>query len=145
MSVQDALEGTTLTVYVFTVGFGKPVGTRDVVRGLGLSSSSVAYRHLQKLAALGLLSQTESGEYIVKEKVSVRGYVWVGRYLLPRVLVYSFLFMAVLAVEVAVLVIHFGVESYMFKVFFVLMVLVTVAVAVLFLVEGVFRWRRLDG
>lgn len=142
---EEAIEGTTLAVYVFAVRFNRPVGTRDVVRGLGLSSSSVAYRHLQKLAAMGMLTQTESGEYRVKTKTRVHGYVWVGRHLLPRVLIYSFLFIAFLAVEVAVLVIHFGVENYEFKVFFFLLVLITAAVVLLFLAEGLLRLKRFNG
>ena len=135
-SPKEKLEGTTLAVYTFVVKAGRPVGTRDVVRNVGLSSPSVAFRHLQKLEALGLLSKTEAGEYMVKEKTRIRGYFWVGRHLVPRMLVYSFFFMAALVVEVAVLAIHFAVENYEFKVFFLLLTLITAAAMGLFLFEG---------
>lgn len=136
------LEGTSLAVYTYVVKAGRPVGTRDVVRNLGLSSPSVAFRHLQKLEALGLVSKNESGEYVLKEKVRVRGYFWVGQRLLPRMLVYSFFFMAALAVEVAVLAVHFGVEDYEFRVFFLYLALVTALGMVLFLVEGILQFLR---
>ena len=144
--VSEQLEGTSLAVYTFVVRAGRPVGTRDVVRNVGLSSSSVAFRHLQKLEELGLLYKTEAGEYLVREKVGVRGFFWIGRRLLPRTLVYSFFFAAALAVEIFVLALHFEVENYEFKVFFVLLVLITVAAVVLFLADGLkalARFKRL--
>jgi Mn-dependent DtxR family transcriptional regulator len=83
----DALEGTTFSVYVFVVQAGRSVGTRDVMRGLDLSSSSVAYRHLQKLENLSLLEKTTYGEYVVKEKANISGHLWIGRNLIPRMLI----------------------------------------------------------
>ncbi len=141
---EGALEGTTLAVYVFAVRFNRPIGTRDVVRGLGLSSPSVAYRHLQKLVATGLLTQNESGEYTVKTKRRIHGYLWLGHHLVPQVTVYSFLFMVFLAVEAIVFVIHFGVENYEFKVFFFILMLITAAVVVLLLVEGFLQLKRFN-
>jgi len=141
----EALEGTTLAVYTFVARSRWPVGTRDVVRRLGLSSSSVAFRHLQKLETLGLISKTESGEYVLRAKARVRGYLWLRRRLLPRMLVYSLFFVAALAAEVAVLLWHFEVENYEFKVFFVLLILITLAALLVFFVEGlrgVLRFRR---
>jgi predicted transcriptional regulator len=53
----DALEGNTLNVYAFIVRADDPVGVRDVTRGVGLSSTSVAHHHLQKLENLGLIEK----------------------------------------------------------------------------------------
>jgi len=103
----DDLEGNTLNVYAYVVHEGRPVGTRDVTRGANLSSPSVAHRHLQKLEALGLLERNQYGDYVLKEKTSVSGYVWVGRNLVPRLLFYSFFFMGAFASEVAILVFGF--------------------------------------
>ena len=136
-SPDEKLEGTTFTVYTYVVKQGRPVGTRDVMRGAKLSSPSVAYRHLQKLEAMGLLQKNEYGEYIVKEKATIRGYLWIGKRLIPRMMFYSFIFMGVLALELAVLAIHFSVEDYKFKVFFLLLTLVTVVAMILFFVEGI--------
>ncbi|MCX8150583.1 MAG: hypothetical protein N3D85_03665 [Candidatus Bathyarchaeota archaeon] len=136
-SQDEKLEGTTFRVYTYVVKEGKPVGTREVMRGANLSSPSVAYRHLQKLEAMGLLQKNEYGEYVVKEKANIRGYLWIGKRLVPRMMFYSFIFMFILAVELVVLAIHFSVEDYKFKVFFLLLTLITVAAMILFLVEGI--------
>ncbi len=45
----EEIEGTTLCVYAYVVKEGRPVGTREVMRGANLSSPSVAFRQLQKL------------------------------------------------------------------------------------------------
>ncbi|MCW4053932.1 MAG: hypothetical protein NWE84_03295 [Candidatus Bathyarchaeota archaeon] len=65
------LEGITLSVYLYAVKRGKPVGPRDVMKGVNLSSPSVAYRHLQKLEDLDYLQKNNYGEYVAK--ASVRG------------------------------------------------------------------------
>jgi hypothetical protein len=138
----ESLEGTTLAVYTYVAKSRWPVGTRDVVRNLGLSSSSVAFRHLQKLDSMGLLSKTASGEYVVKVKVRVRGNLWVGRRLLPRTLFYSFFFMVALGVEIAILLWHFEVENYEFMVFFSILALITAVATVLFLADGLREFIR---
>ena len=132
----DELEGTTLKVYSYVVKQDKPVGTRDVMRGAGLSSPSVAFRHLQKLETMGLLKRNTYSEYIIKEKTNVRGYIWIGKNLIPRMLFYSLIFMVILIIEIVVLAIHFEVENYEFKIFFLYLTLITAVAMVLFLVEG---------
>jgi len=67
----SGLQGVTLKVYLYVVKKNGPVGPRDVMRGVRLSSPSVAYRHLQKLETMGLLAKNDYGNYIVKEKVAV--------------------------------------------------------------------------
>ncbi len=144
-SEEAALEGTTLKVYVFVARSRWAVGTRDVVHALGLSSSSVAFRHLQKLEALDLISKNESGEYVLKRKLSIRGYFWISRHLLPRLLLYASLFFVALAVELVILAIHFSVENYEFKVFFLFLTVATLAAGVLFLIEGLRSLAKLKG
>lgn len=144
-SSSEELEGTTFVVYSYVVKEGRPVGTRDVMRGANLSSPSVAYRHLQKLEALGLLLKNEYGEYLMKEKANIRGYVWMGKSLIPRMLLYSFFFLGFLIVEVLILAIHFSVETYEFKVLFFYLSLITGAAMALFLAEGLlmlFRFKK---
>lgn len=138
----EELEGITLRVYLYIVKKGKPVGTRDVTRGVNLSSPSVAYRHLEKLEDLGLLQKNEFGEYIVKRKARLGGYVWIGRRLMPKMLVYSTAFMSILIVELVVFALHFTVENYEFKVFFLLLILVTGLAMAVFIVEGLLQRRR---
>ena len=92
----EELEGNTLNVYAYIVHADKPVGTRDVTRGADLSSTSVAHRHLQKLEAFGLIEKNGYGDFILKEKTSINGHVWIGRNLVPRLMFYSFFFMGAL-------------------------------------------------
>ncbi len=130
------LEGTTLNVYLHVVKKGKPVGPRDVMKAVNLSSPSVAYRHLQKLEDLGYLQKNDYGEYIAKNKAHVKGYIWVGRHLMPALWRYSFVFLSILIVELYVLAVHFPVETYEFKVFFLLLLLVTGLALAFFTIEG---------
>ena len=138
----EELEGFTLKVYLYVVKKKGPVGTREVTRGLNLSSPSVAYRHLEKLEDLGLLQKNEFGEYIVKGKAKLSGYTWVGRRLMPKMLLYSTVFLGILIVELIVFALHFAVETYEFKVFFLLLILVTVFAMAVFIVEWLLQRRR---
>ena len=138
----EELEGITLKVYLYVAKNYGPVGTREVTRGLNLSSPSVAYRHLEKLEELGLLQKNEFGEYVVKRKARVNGHMWIGRRLLPKMLVYSTVFLGILIVELVVFALHFTVETYEFKVFFLLLILVTGLAMAVFIVEGLLQRRR---
>ncbi len=137
------LEDITLSVYLYVVKEGKPVGPRDVTKGANLSSPSVAYRHLQKLEELDLLRKNEYGEYLVKQKINLRGFIWIGRVFVPKMLIYALVFLGILLLETVVLVWHWGVETYEFKVFFFLLVLITSAAMGLFAAEGLLQRRKL--
>lgn len=137
------LEGITLGVYWYVVKQGKPVGPRDAMKGANLSSPSVAYRHLQKLEDMGLLQKNEYGEYVVKQKVNIAGYLWVGRYFLSKMLLYALVFTSVLVIELIIFGIHFDVEDYKFKIFFVLLISITGAAVGLFSLEAFLQRRRL--
>ena len=130
------LEGTTLSVYIYVAKEGKPTGPRDVMRGVHLNSPSVAYRHLQKLEDAGLLAKNEYGEYFLEKKIKVNGYRWIGRNLLPSAMLYFYFFLVLFATEIVVLAIHFTVETYEFKVFFLLGLSITGVAMVFFVTEG---------
>jgi DNA-binding transcriptional ArsR family regulator len=132
----DELEGNTLNVYAYVVHKGEPVGTRDVTRGANLSSPSVAHRHLQKLEELGLIERNKYGNYTLKEKTSVSGYVWVGRNLVPRLLFYSFFFMGAFAAEVTILVFSFLGFGLVPDASFVYLIIMTAIAMFIFLFEG---------
>jgi ABC-type transport system involved in Fe-S cluster assembly fused permease/ATPase subunit len=138
----EKLDGITLKVYLYAVKEGKHVGPRDVMKGANLSSPSVAYRHLQKLEDLGYLKRNEFGEYSVEKKAHIEGFVWIGKRLMPKMWRYSLLFLAILVVEFIILIIHFAVETYEFKVFFLLLTLITGLALVVFTVEGALQSRR---
>jgi len=137
----EELEGTTLKVYLYVVKEDKPVGPRDVMRGANLSSPSVAYRHLQKLESLGLLQKDTYGEYIVKEKVTIKGHLWIGRNLVPRLIFYSFFFIGILSAEITVVIIRVVVNEPLPTEFIFLTFITAVAMG-LFLFEGVMLLSR---
>jgi len=141
--VNEVLEGTTLSVYVYAVKEGKPVGPRDVMRGLNLGSPSVAYRHLQKLEDAKLLMKNEYGEYFLKKKRKINGYRWLGRRLLPNSMYYFYFFLGLFITEILVLAYHFRVETYEFKVFFALGLSITGIAMVLLLKEALSSSKRL--
>lgn len=136
------LEGLTLNVYLHVVKRGKPVGPRDVMKSAHLSSPSVAYRHLQKLEDAGYLQKNEFGEYTVKNNAAIPGHVWLGNRLLPKMWLYSLLFLGILIVELSVLIVHFSIETFEFKVFFLLLTLITGLALVVFTVEGLMQNKR---
>ena len=136
------LQGITLKVYLYIVKKGKPVGPRDVMRSVGLSSPSVAYRHIQKLENMDLLTKNEFGNYVVKEKVGIRGYIWAGRTLLSHPLIYSFIFLGVLGIELAIYVVHASFETQQFQIFFILLTIITIVALILFVIEGLKMQRK---
>jgi len=137
----EELEGTTLRVYLYVVKQGKPVGPREVMRGTNLSSPSVAYRHLQKLEILGLLAKDTYGEYVVKEKANIKGHLWIGRNLVPRLIFYSFFFMGVLGVEMTIVAIRFSINEPL-QTEFIFLTFITIAAMALFLFEGIMLFLR---
>jgi hypothetical protein len=143
MTIADQeLEGITLNVYLYVAKKSKPVGPRDVMKGANLSSPSVAYRHLQKLEDAGYLTKNEYGEYTVKKKAPLKGSIWLGRNVFPKMWIYALIFLGILAVELVILFIHFGVETEEFKVFFLLLTLITGLAMAVFAVEGFLQSRR---
>lgn len=136
------LEGNTLSVYAFVVKEARPVGPREVMRGANLSSPSTAYRQLQKLENLGLIEKNVYGSYVLKEKASVSGHVWVGKNLVPRLICYSLFFFGILSVEVAILMIQFFFQGQMPTLAVLYLVPITACSAGLFLTEGLILWRR---
>ena len=138
------LEGKTLEVYAFVAQEGKPVGTRDVTRGVRLSSPSVAHRHLLKLESLGLLEKNEYGDFLLKQKINVKGYVWIGRNLIPRLIFYSLFFLGALFAEMGIFALSFLVNSLILETSFFFLIGMTILAMILFLVEGLKLHRKVQ-
>ena len=141
---KEELQGITLNVYLYAVKKDKAVGPRDVMKSVNLSSPSVAYRHLQKLEDTGYLKKNEYGEYVVANKARIRGHIWLGKRLMPKMWLYSLIFLAILIVEIAILWVHYSIETYEFKVFFLLLALITGLALTVFTVEGLFQRKRIS-
>ena len=140
----EEIEGNKLNVYAYVAREGRPVGTRDGTRGANLSSPSVAHRHLQKLEALGLLEKNEYGDYLLKQKTTVNGYVWVGRTLVPRLLFYSFFFVGALASEVTIILFGFLTGAVFIETSFLFLTGMTALAMVLFFVEAASLSRKIS-
>lgn len=136
------LAGNTLSVYAYVVRESRPVGTRDVMRGANLSSSSVAHRHLQKLELLGLLEKNEYGDYILKEKTSVSGHVWVGKNLVPRLMFYSFFFIGAFGAEITIILLSYLVADLVIETSFLFLTGMTAVAMILFFIEGALLRRK---
>jgi len=130
---------STFQTYMYLVKVGKPVGPRDVMRGANLSSPSVAYRNLQKLVDLGLVVKDEYSNYVVQEKANMRGYIWIGKNLMPSFIIFGFIFVGILIAEIALLIPHLLLGSSIEEAFW-LWIVTTVVSAVLFLVTAI-RFR----
>lgn len=139
----EELEGNTLNVYAYIVHAAKPVGTRDVTRGACLSSTSVAHRHLQKLEDLGLIEKNQYGDFILKEKTSINGHVWVGRNLVPRLMFYSFFFLGAFDAEIAIIVLSYLINGVVIQTSFLFLTGMTAVAMILFLIEGILLYRKL--
>src|SRR3990172_7323447 len=111
------------------------------MRGVNLSSPSVAYWHLQKLEACGLLQKNAYGEYVVKEKVNISGHLWIGRNLVPRLMCYSLFFLGILGTEAAIVAVNL--VNGQFPTVDLVYLIVTNAVAMtLFLGEGLLLRKK---
>ncbi len=137
---EGELNASTFQTYVYLVKVGKPVGPRDVMRGADLSSPSVAYRNLQKLVDLGLVVKDDYGNYVVKEKVGMKGYVWVGKSLIPSFAIFGFIFIGVLITEIVILIPHLLVGASIQESFWFL-IITTIVSATIFLVQAL-RFRK---
>jgi len=140
----EELEGNTLSVYAFIVRSDRPVGTRDVTRGAELSSTSVAHRHLQKLEDLGLIEKDSYGNYVLKQKTSIKGHVWVGKNLVPRLMFYSFFFIGAFAAEVSIILLSFVIKSLVVEAGFLFATVITLVAMLLFIIEGILSHRKLN-
>lgn len=139
------LAGNTLSVYAYVVKENRAVGTRDVMRGVNLSSPSVAHRHLQKLESLGLLEKNQFGDYVLKEKTSVSGHVWVGKNLVPRLMFYSFFFIGAFGAEIGIILLSYITPNLTIETSFLFLTGLTAAIIVIFFVEGFLLRKKLKG
>jgi hypothetical protein len=89
-------EYTTFRVYVYLFKAGK-ASVRDVYRGCGLSSPSLAQHHLGKLEGLDLVRKDEKGVYhVVPRKFGIlRFFQKTGKWLIPRSFFYMLLYAAI--------------------------------------------------
>jgi predicted DNA-binding transcriptional regulator len=93
-SKENVLVGTTLTVYRYFYKVGTPQGIRDIQKGLGLSSPSVAQYHVKKLLQAGLIKEEGVG-YVVDKNV-FENVIRIRRSVIPIQVAYAAFFATLL-------------------------------------------------
>lgn len=97
--IEITLKGNTLRVYWFLLRKSDGIaGARETQRALKFSSPALAVYHLDKLAELGLVENT-NGEYRLVKAVNVgvlKQFVRFGTFMLPRYLLYATMFTTLL-------------------------------------------------
>lgn len=96
----DILKGTTLKVYRYLYKLGRSASAREVQRGLGLSSPSVAEYHLKKLLDSGLVRDVNEGYFV--DRMVWENMIRMRRTIIPFQAVYALFFAVSLAVMVLV-------------------------------------------
>ncbi len=130
------LKGNTLLVYWYLLRHNKPYSAREIQRSVGISSTSLALHHLNKLIELGLVG-TDDGQYIVTKKISpglLSLFVGSGRFFIPRFVFYSVFTSSVLAACIFLFWPYPSTES-------VLLVIMLSIVSVVFWVESFKLWK----
>lgn len=129
---ENVLVGTTLTVYRYLYREAKPQGIRDVQKGLGLSSPSVAQYHVKKLLQAGLIKEEEGG-YVVDKNV-FQNVIRIRRSVIPIQVAYSVFFATLLAALLVLFRSQSGAPLFIFA-------FVAIAIAMLLFAYQAFRSR----
>ena len=137
MSVSQEIKGNALKVYLYLLRHG-PSELRDIQRGVGLSSPSLASYHLGMLSEAGFVTQNEYGIYSAVKEASDRvleGYSRIGPAIVPQFFFFALLF--------TILVAFFSFGALYLSGFTLYLVGVGVAMVLVFWYETLRLWRRL--
>ena len=138
MSADHEVRGNALKVYMFLLRHGSSE-LRDVQRGVGLSSASLASYHLGKLSEAGFVKQDEYGKYFALKEASdkvLEGYSRMGSTIVPQLFFFALLF--------TILVGFFSFKAFYDPGFIPYLVAVCAAMVLVFWYETVKLLRRLS-
>ena len=96
---RDVLRGLTLKVYKYILQNDRPVGIREVQRGLNLSSPTLALYHMNKLEEAGLIKKEADG--YVADRIILQNLIRLRRVLIPR----NFFYMIFLITSLVMLIV----------------------------------------
>jgi hypothetical protein len=137
VTTSQDVKGNTLRVYLHLVKNG-PSELRDVQRGLGLSTPSLASYHLGRLVSSGHAKQDESGKYVAINESSLQileGYSKVGSAIVPQLFFFTVLF--------TILTLFFSYEAFSSSSFVAYLVVVSIAMVGALWYETSRLWRKL--
>jgi len=137
--IDKELSKTSLRIYMYLLSRNEPIGPRQIMRELGLSSPSLAYYHLKRLEELGLVKRNNNG-YIAVPGLKIEGYIFIGRKLIPRLILYSFIYLGLLIVEIAGLILNLlrGITP---TIELIILIIFTGMTFLLLLVEGIRSYK----
>ena len=131
---ETELSKTTIRIYLYMMSKNEPLGPREIMRELGLSTPSLVYYHLKKLEEQGLVKKTSSG-YVAVPGIKIEGYIQLGRKLVPRLLLYSFIYLGILVIELMGLMINLS-RNVPVSREYVILIIFTSMTAMILLIEG---------
>jgi DNA-binding transcriptional ArsR family regulator len=137
MTAPKEITGNALRVYLYLITHG-PSELREIQRGLGLSTPSLASYHLSRLVEAGYVAQDRDGRYVAIREASteiLQEYSKVGTTLVPRLLFFSFLF--------TILVAFFSYQALYSNGFTIYLVATSITMVALLWYETLRLWRRL--
>ena len=134
-SIND-LNRTALRIYVHLLEAGRPLGVREIARGLSIPVSTTHY-HLRRLEELGLVKPAREG-YVVVRVMRLDGFILIGRRLVPRLVVYSLFFLGIAIGELISMAL-FTTASFDR----ILVLVISLIASLLFLKEGIELRRKL--
>lgn len=131
------IKGNTLRAYLFLAQNGASE-LRDVQRGLGFSTASLASYHLGRLSEGGLVTQDSYGRYLIMKDSSqeiLEGYVSVGSRIVPQLFFFAVLFTALIG--------YFAAMALAYTAYVPYLALVAVGLVGVTWYETARVWRRL--
>ena len=137
MTSTKEITGNALRVYLHLVTHG-PCELREVQRGLGLSTPSLASYHLNKLMEEGYVKQDKDGKYFAIKEASIEileGYTRIGTSLVPQLLFFTVLF--------TILISFFSYQAINAFEYIIYLVATSLATVILLWYETIRLWRRL--
>jgi hypothetical protein len=131
------IKGNTLKIYLYLLKHG-PSELRDIQRGIGLSTASLASYHVGKLVEAGFVKQDEYGRYLTVKDSSEKildGYSQIGSAVVPQLFFFSLFF--------TILIAFFSLAIFYNQSFTFYLTIVCVAMALVFWIETFKLWRKL--
>ncbi len=134
------LSETALRIYVYLLGKKRPVGPRQIFKDMNLSSPSVAYYHLERLRQQGLLKKTTDG-YVITQKINIEGFIYIGKKVIPRLMIYSMFLLGLFIIEILVLYYRIKAGANI-NIDFIVLIIITSLSSLLMLVEGILMYLK---
>jgi hypothetical protein len=93
---------------------------------------------------LDLIEKNSYGQYIIKKKASIDGYVWVGKNLMPQLIFYSLFFIGAFVTEVSMILLSVIMKNLIIETSFWFLTIITLVAMSLFIKEGLGLHRKLN-